>query len=205
VQVPEAGAPWSFPAHARFAQADRWLGRKVPVTPSPPYDLIRRYLAGYGPASAADAQAWSGLAGPAVRDAIERLRPELRSFRDEHKREIVDLADAPRPDADVPAPVRLVPEYDNLITARADERFVARGHRPHVFLSALRIAATVLVDGFVAATWKLSATRKAATVTVEPFATLAARVRKEVSAEAEALARFAEPEARAVDVRFTTP
>ncbi len=99
-------------------------------------------------------------------------------FRD-GKRELFDLPNAPRPDADVPAPVRLIPEYDNVITTRADERFVAKADRPRVFLSALRIAATVLVDGFVAGTWKLEATKKAATVTIEPFKPLAARVKKD--------------------------
>jgi hypothetical protein len=97
--------------------------------------------------------------------------------------------------------VRLVPEYDNLIATRADERFVSKRDRPRVFLSALRIAATVLVDGFVAGTWKLERKKKAASVAVEPFAPFTARVRKEVADEAEALARFAEPDASTFDVR----
>src|SRR4029453_16801697 len=88
-----------------------------------------------------------------LRETFEALRKRLRVFRDEGGRELFDLADAPRPDEDVPAPVRLVPEYDNLITTRADERFVARPDRPKVFLSALRIAATVLVDGLVGGGW----------------------------------------------------
>ncbi len=97
--------------------------------------------------------------------------------------------------------MRLVPEYDNLIVSRADERFVARRDRPRVFLSALRIAATVLIDGFAAGTWKLEEKKGTATVSIAPFAPFAARTRKEVEAEAEALARFAEPEARAFEVR----
>src|SRR5262249_36632553 len=131
---------------------------------------------------------------------VDMLRPRLRSFRDPQGREIFDLPDAPRPDPDVPAPVRLVPDYDNLIVARADERFVARGHRPRVFLSALRIPATVLVDGFVVGPWTLERSKARAAVVIQPFARLAPRVRQEVEAEAGALARFAEPEARAWDV-----
>jgi Winged helix DNA-binding domain len=200
VQVPVADATWAFPSQACFAPADTWLGREIPLKATAPDALIQRYLAGYGPASAADVQAWSGLPKPVVREAIERLRPRLLTYRDEHKRELFDLPGVPRPDPDVPAPVRLVPEYDNLITARVDERFVAKANRPSVFLSALRIAATVLVDGSVVGTWKLQATRKAATVTIDPFGPLAARVRKEVTAEAEALARFAEPEASRIEV-----
>jgi hypothetical protein len=202
VQVPVAGADWGFPAQACFAPAEEWLGRAIATIPAPPDALIVRYLAAYGPATAADIQAWSGLPKPVVRDALARLMPTLVVLDDERKRELFDLAGASRPDEDVAAPVRLVPEYDNLITTRADERFVARAHRPRVFLSALRIAATVLVDGFVAATWKLQSTKKAAVVVVEPFSPFSARVKKGVGAEAEALARFAAPEARTIDVKF---
>ncbi|HEY8548751.1 MAG TPA: winged helix DNA-binding domain-containing protein [Vicinamibacterales bacterium] len=202
VQVPEKGAAWAFPAQASFALADEWLGKTVPTTAAPPDALILRYLAAYGPASAADIVAWAGISRESVREALARLQPSLVTFRDEAKRELFDLPEAPRPPADVPAPVRLIPEYDNLLNTRADERFVAKAHRPRVFLSALRLAATVLVDGFVAGTWKLTATKRTATIAIDPFAPFPARVRKEVAAEAEALARFAEPEARNVEVRM---
>jgi hypothetical protein len=204
VQVPDRKAPWGFPAQASFAPADQWLGRAIPRSPADPEPLILRYLAGYGPAYVADVQAWSGLAAQTIRDAVDRLRPRLVTFRDERKRELIDLPDAPRPPEGAPAPVRLVPEYDNLITARADERFVERAHRPRVFLPALRIAATVLVDGFAAGTWTIAATKRAATVTIEPFGTWSSKIRSAVVAEAEALARFAEPEAKTVDVKVTT-
>ena len=144
-------------------------------------------------------QAWSGL--PKLRDTLEALRPRLVTFRDEGGRELFDLPDAPRPDADVPAPVRLIADYDNLITTRHDERFVAKGHRPKVFLPGLRVAATVLVDGFVAGTWKLDRKKDVATLTVEPFAALPARAREELIAEGESLLRFAEPDARSFEVR----
>lgn len=202
VQVPIGGeAPWAFPANARFALADEWLGRPVPTEEQrSPEALVLRYLAGYGPASVADVQAWSGL--PKLKTVLENLRPRLVSFRDEAGRELFDLPDAPRPGGDAPAPVRLVADYDNLVTTRADERFVARGHRPKVFLSALRVAATVLVDGFVAGTWKLARKKDAATLLISPFAPLSARDSKAVLAEAEALVRFAESDARSFDVRL---
>jgi hypothetical protein len=200
VQVPVDGQAWAFPSQACFAPADQWLSKPIPTKPAPPDALLLRYLEGYGPASADDMRAWSGLGRPAVKDAVDRLRPKLIAFLD-GKRELFDLPDSPRPDPDVPAPVRLIPEYDNIITTRADERFVAKADRPRVFLSALRIAATVLVDGFAAGTWKLEATKKAATLTIEPFKPFAARVKKEVEVEAESLLRFAEPEARAYEVR----
>jgi hypothetical protein len=204
VQVPEDGEPWAYTSQAAFALADKWLGKKVTTTHATPDSLILRYLAAYGPATAVDFQAWSGVSREATRTAFERLRPKLRTFRDEGRRELFDLPDAPRPSADVPAPVRFIPEYDNLIAARADGRIVARGHRPRVFLSALRIAATVLVDGVAAATWKLDSTKKAATITIDPFGKLSAKVRKEIQSEAEDLVRFAEPDAKAHQVTFAS-
>jgi hypothetical protein len=204
VQVPVEGQAWAFPSQACFAPAEQWLAKAVAAKAVQPDALLLRYLEGYGPASADDMRAWSGLARPAVKEAIDRLRGKLSVFRDVNgKRELFDLPNAPRPDGDVPAPVRLIPEYDNVITTRADERFVAKGDRPRVFLSALRIAATVLVDGFAAGTWKMEATKKAATVTIEPFKPLAARVKKEIEAEAELVLKFAEPEVRTREVRFT--
>ena len=203
VQVPDAKEGWAFPAQACFTLADAWLRREVPTQAARPDALLVRYLAAYGPAAARDFQAWAGLSPTSVRESLERLQPRLVRFRDEQKRELFDLPDAPRPGPEVPAPVRLVPEYDNLITARADERFVARTHRPHVFLSALRIAATVLVDGFAAATWKLQVKKKTAILAIAPFSPMSARVKRDIGAEAEALARFAEPDARNVDVTFT--
>jgi Winged helix DNA-binding domain len=201
VQVPDGESAWAFPTAARFALAEKWLGQKIPTEGEPqPDQLVLRYLAGYGPASVVDAQSWSGVSG--LREAFEALRPRLVALRDEHGRELFDLPKAPRPPGDVAAPVRFVPEYDNLIAARADERFVARGDRPRVFLSALRIAATVLVDGFVAGTWKIERTKTTARMTIDPFAPFAARTRKEVAAEGDALLHFAEPDARAFELRF---
>jgi hypothetical protein len=204
VQVPVDGQAWAFPSQACFSSAEQWLDKAIPSKAVQPDALLLRYLEGYGPASTDDMRAWSGLPRAAVKEAVDRLSKlsnRLSVFRD-GKRELFDLVDAPRPDEDVPAPVRLIPEYDNVITTRADERFVAKGDRPRVFLSALRIAATVLVDGFVVGTWKMEASKRVAIVTVEPFKPFAARVKKEVEAEAEALLRFAEPEVATREVRF---
>ncbi len=201
VQVPGKEAAWAFAPNPRFALAEEWLGKAIPTgTPAAPDALILRYLAAYGPASVADVQSWSGLTK--LRDRVEALRPRLATFRDEAGRELFDLPEAPRPEGNSPAPVRLIADYDNLVTTRHDERFVAKPHRPKVFLPGLRVAATVLVDGFVAGTWKMDRTKGAATLAVEPFAAFSVRARKEVTAEGEALLRFAEPDARSFEVRL---
>ena len=109
-----------------------------------------------------------------------------------------DLPDAPRPGADADAPVRFLPEFDNLVLAYDDRsRVIADEHRPLVTTKNLRVKATFLVDGVVAGIWTIAVKRRVATVMLEPFgASLSKRVRKDLTAEGEALARFAEPEAR---------
>lgn len=190
---------WCFPRNAAFAPADGWLDAAVP-TEGDPAAVVRPYLAAFGPASAADVQAWSGLGG--MRAVLDGLRDELEVFEDEHGRELFDLPDAPRPGADVPAPPRLLPDFDNLVLAHQDRtRVLPEEHRATVTTKNLRVRATFLVDGAVAGTWAMARKGRRATLTLEPFGRAPARaVRAALVEEAEALLRFAEPDAASWDV-----
>jgi Winged helix DNA-binding domain len=189
---------WAFPSAARFTPADTWLDSPL-WTDEVREELVLRYLAAYGPASAADAQAWSGLKG--LRAVLDGLRPRLAVFRDERGRELFDLPDAPRPDAATPAPARLLPEFDNLVLAHADRsRLLADEHRALVVTKNLRVRATFLWDGVVAGTWDVTRTAKAATLRLTPFQPLPAGSLDELVAEAEALLRFAEESPGSVTV-----
>lgn len=200
VQVP-TDARWGFPASPDFALADAWLGKKVRTTDAPARVLVRRFLAGFGPATPADAQVWSG--SPALRETFESLRPTLVTFRDLKKRELFDLPDAPRPMADSPAPVRFLPEFDNLVLSHADRtRVVADEHRPRIVSKNLQVRATFLVDGFVAGTWKIDRTKNAATLVVEPFGPLARKTVAELEAEGDRLLGFTDDDAETREVRF---
>jgi hypothetical protein len=182
VQVP-TDAEWGFPGSADFASAESWLGKKIGKG-APLQKLALRYLAAFGPASPQDAQTWSGLR---LREAFESLRPKLRAFRDERGRELFDLPGAPRPPEDTPAPVRFLPEFDNLLLAHADRtRVVADEHRRAIFTPNLFIPPVFLVDGFAAGTWKAESGK----VAIKPFAPLQKRVRAEVDEEAHALSKF---------------
>ena len=98
------------------------------------------------------------------------------------------------------APVRLLPEFDNLVLAHADRsRVIADRHRENLTSKNLRVRATVLVDGTVAAFWRME---KKATVVVEPLRKLKAAERKAIEEEASGLAAFAEPKAKKPQVRF---
>ncbi len=198
VQVPEE-APWAWPSQARFQAAAAYLGRE-PAASGGTDELVLRYLAAHGPASARAIAAWAGMRDLA--GALERLRPKLAVVKGPGRAELFDLPDAPRPDPDTPAPIRFVPEYDNLIVTSADERVLPRAYRRAVFLPALRVAATVLVDGFVHATWTVERAKDRASLVIRPLAPMARASRDEAHAEGKALLRFLEPDARTFDVRF---
>ena len=114
--------------------------------------VARDYLAAYGPASTADLAAWSGRPARAFSKALATL--DLVRWKAEDGRTLLDLADAPRPPADVPAPVRFLPMWDSVLLAHARrERIIATEHRKLVIASNGDVAPTFLVDGVVAGTW----------------------------------------------------
>ena len=199
VQVPPRGL-WGLGGLPTLTTAEAWLGR--PLAPRPSIGgMVRRYLAAFGPASVMDVQAWSGLTrlGPAV----ERLRPSLRSFRDERGVELFDLPDAPRPDYDTPAPPRFLPEYDNLFVAHADRsRVVAEPDRGRLILDGRQIVGTVLVDGFARGTWKIRRTGGRAVLEVAPFRRMTAGEAAAVGQEAERLLEFTDAGVAAREVRI---
>jgi hypothetical protein len=198
LQVPDP-APWAYPAQAGFQTASAYLGEE-PAPCGGLETLVTRYLAAHGPSTARDLAAWAGMRD--LTATLEAMRPALVTLKGPGRSELFDLPDAPRPDPDAPAPIRFVPEYDNLIVARSDERVLPRAFRSAVFLPALRVAATVLVDGVVAATWTTARARDRATLAIRPLAPVPRPARAEMQAEGASLLRFLEPDARTFDVRL---
>jgi hypothetical protein len=192
VQVP-SDARWGFDAKAPFTLAEQWIGSPLGEGAGLE-EMVRRYLAAFGPASVADAGAWSGMKG--LRPVFEGLRPELVTFRDPAGRELFDLPDAPRPPADTPAPVRFLPDFDNLVLAHDDRsRVVAKEHRGRIVSKNLLVLATFMVNGFVAGTWKTEVKRKSASLILHPFAPIAKSDLRALEAEGTALLRFVEEDA----------
>jgi len=199
VQIPSGGR-WGYSNKPPYAPADSWLGQ-LASGQEHPRELILRYLAAFGPATVRDIQAWSGLVR--LKEPVEALKPELRIFWDERGNELLDVPDAPLPPADTPAPARFVPEYDNLVLSHADRsRVISDEYRSKVFLSAGRVRATFLVDGFVRGTWRIEKSRSAATLVIEPFGPLPKEDRDALAEEGEQLVRFVEDGAKAHAVRF---
>ena len=148
-------------------------------------EILRRYLAAFGPASRRDIGAWTMMHVPEIDRALERL--DLRRFRDESGRELLDVPRAPLPAADTPAPVRFLPKWDNVLLAFADRRRVLpEKYRKTVIRMNGDVAQTFLVDGFVAGMWRVEDGR----VKLEPFEPLPRRVHRELGEEAGRLEAF---------------
>ena len=88
IQVPIHKA-WSYPGNPRFTLADDWLGAALPTAPGPLPDLVRHYLAAFGPATVSDMQTWSYL--PNLQPVFDVLNDELVCYRDERGRALFDL------------------------------------------------------------------------------------------------------------------
>ena len=168
---------------SRFADAASWLGAAMAPEPAPAA-LARRYLAAFGPASAADLKTFTGLAD--ARSVLEGMADELVVLRSGQPT-LYDLPGAPRPGEDVAAPPRLLAPFDSLVLAHRDRsRFVAEEHRPALISKNLRIPATFLVDGMVAGIWTLERGK----VVLAPFGRLAAADRSALEVEAGELEEF---------------
>jgi len=200
VQVPPRGI-WGATGKATWTTTEAWLGRPLAAEPTPD-ELVVRYLAAFGPASVNDMQAWSGLTR--LREATERLRPRLAAFRDEAGNELLDLPDAPRPDPDTPAPPRFLPEYDNVLFAHADRsRIIADDRRPPLFAGGGGVLGTVLVDGFLRGTWRLTHGPGTATLRIQPFTRLSATDAAAVADEGARLLSSTAADATTHDLQLT--
>jgi hypothetical protein len=216
VQVPPR-AVWGRSGQSLHTSAEHWLGQPARAASGPPArpararvprparamvhslaGLVTRYLAAFGPATARDVAAWSGLTG--LRPVLEELRPSLVTFTDEQGAELFDLPSAPRPGGDVPAPVRLVAEFDNLVLSHADRTRVVSAENLKRFYTINGIfPGSVLIDGFVAGLWRLARNKSTAALTVELFGPQTDL--DPVVDEAERMLRFCAPGA-SHDVRF---
>jgi hypothetical protein len=198
VQVPPR-AVWGRSGQTAYHTAEHWLNRELDTAPDPAR-LIHRYLAAFGPASVADIQTWSGLTR--LRDVTNTL--DLRTFRTEDGRELLDLPDAPRPDEDTPAPVRYLPEFDNILLSYADRtRVMNDEHRKRLFgVKNGVFPGTFLVDGFLRGSWRLTKQRKSVVLTITSWARTTKKDLASLTDEGQRLLDFTAADAETTDIRI---
>jgi hypothetical protein len=195
VQLPPR-AVWGRSGQVRCTTAEAWTGERLQENPDLD-SIVLRYLGAFGPASVRDAQSWSGLTR--FREVFERLRPRLLTFRDEHGTELFDLPEAPRPAADIEAPVRFLGPFDNVILGHADRRRIVDDESRKRLMTS-RTMATFLVDGRVGGTWRVERKGKPK-LEIQPYGRLSKGQRAEVEDEGVRFLQFAAGEA-ATDVSF---
>jgi hypothetical protein len=78
---------------------------------------VRRYLGGFGPATTAEIGNWAGLPVRTVTDALRRV--DHVTYEADDGATLVDLPQAPLPDAGTPAPIRFLPTWDAVLLVHA--------------------------------------------------------------------------------------
>jgi len=197
VHVPPAGLFGATNAPA-LASASRWLGRG-PGEPIEVEALALRYLRAFGPASGNDFNTWSGLTGGSA--VMERLRSRLVSFAGMDGRELFDLPDAPRPDESIFAPVRLLPDYDNVMLAYADRTRVLSPEAQKGLWRANGFRPAFTVDGFIRGSWKLAIGKEMAGIDFTCFEPLRRKDEADLKREAKALIKAVAP-GRKAEISF---
>src|SRR5438445_1497710 len=206
--IATSGLVWDAAgAHFEHRRRARHVAPAAKLRRAPPgeraYELVvRRHLGAFGPATVADIATWSSVRVPHIRAALGRMT-DLRHFTDERGRDLIDLASAPRPSADVPAPVRFLARFDAALLGHAAPertRILPEPFRKQVIFSA-EVWTTYLVDGFVAGRWTIAVRPKEAVLELRPFKPLARVDRAALVAEGEELVRFYAPESKNHGVR----
>jgi winged helix DNA-binding protein len=185
VRVPPAGT-WDHRRADLFALAEEWVGTLDVDEQTGIEHLVRRYLGGFGPASASDIANWSKIPVTRLKAVLERI--QLRRFLDEEGKELLDVPRAPLPNPETPAPVRFLPTWDAILLVHARRAgIVDEEYRKRIFhVKAPQSFPTFLVDGRVAGMWK----HDNGHVKLEPFERISRETRRELNDEAERLAAF---------------
>ena len=179
---------WSHYGRAQLQAMEAVLGVELPPREEGAERLVRRYLAAFGPATQEDLLRFAGVRVGDVRAGLDTV--PLRRFRDERGRLLLDLPRTPLPHADTPAPVRFLPKWDSAILAYAPperSRILPDAYRSTVIRKNGDVLPSVLVDGFIAATWDIASKRD---LTITPLRRLTKSERAEIDEEGERLVEF---------------
>ncbi|MHB8588602.1 MAG: winged helix DNA-binding domain-containing protein [Candidatus Dormibacteraceae bacterium] len=202
--IVSVGAAINHHEDARFGHFAGSRYRRAPLPVADPEDAIRAvvtaYLAAFGPATRGDLAGWLGRSVGTFSAALDSL--DLVTFQDVEGRKLVDLREAPRPDSDVPAPVRFLPKWDNLLLAYdRRERVLPESIRKTVIRKNGDVLPTFLVDGAVAGAWE-APLRGRAVMSLTPFGSILVKHRRAVEREAASLLAWLRPGAAPGEVTW---
>ena len=163
-----------------FVDARRWLTESpVPDRDESLARLARRYLAGHGPASAADLAAYAGITLGDARRGFALIADATRPVGEGLQQLTGDGEDDRLP------PPRLLGMFDPVLHGWADRTFLTGPHAAVVTSNGM-FRAVALVDGCVAGVWTLPG----GVVTLTPLRRLGPPVLAALEAEAVDVVRF---------------
>ena len=184
LRVPPSGT-WERRRADLYALAEQWLPPTREVAEDEGIEhLIGRYLGAFGPAPIADIANWMGLNVGQMRHVAEGM--ELRHYRAERGRTLLDLTDGRIADEATPAPPRFLPVWDATLLVHARRtQVLPEEHRPRIFSTRTPHSLnTFLVDGQVAGSWR----HTDGEIRLDPFGPLVAADRRALEEEAHGLA-----------------
>jgi Winged helix DNA-binding domain len=187
VHLPPGGT-WSHYGRTQLRAMEAVLGVELPSREEGAERLVRSYLTAFGPATQEDILRFAGVRVGDIRAGLERV--PLRRFRDQRGRVLLDVERAPIPAGDTPAPVRFLPKWDSSLLAYAAPertRILPEKYRATVIRKNGDVLPTVLVDGFVAATWNVDRKGK---LELTPLRRLRNSERAQIAEEGEQLIQF---------------
>ncbi len=176
--------PWSFGRQPAFLPCTAAADDDVAATG----ELVRRYLAAFGPATVADLSQFTILKRSSLKPVVEAMA-DVVAVAGPDGAKLVDLADRdPRSDVDLATlPPRLLGMWDSVLLAYHDRsRVIPDEHRTHVIRRNGDVLPTVLVGGLVRGVWR--ATGDA--IEVRALEPLADATLESLDVEARDLRRF---------------
>jgi len=181
-------------AEATFVRTDSWLGPQPSIAAEPARaELLRRFLAAFGPATPQDFSKWSGLTAADAKRLVEASGRELAAvsvagaagwiLREDLPALAASILDADR--------VRLLGAFDSFLLAHAtkehlvDARFYKRVYRPQGWISPV-----VLRGGTIVGVWFPETEGPTTRLVVGLFGRATPAVRRAIEREADAMSGF---------------
>ncbi len=180
----------------RFTNPRSWLQLEgEPPDPTEALrEVVRRFLAAYGPASREEvARWWAGLSPAAAEKVIRSMGEEVASIRVDGVETwaLAEHVEAIR-SAQPARAVRLLPTFDQYVigSTKHSAELMPGDFRDRVHRAAGWVSPVLAVDGRLEGVWRHERRGRRVIVGIEPFTAQPAWVRRAAEAEAERLAAF---------------